>query len=94
MIYEPNTTPWPMGSLVIHDADAKKVAMLMIVIGLDEETGEYKTRYAFPGDRPEPDRLEVWRNDMKYLHDPARFGIEVPADQGHDTGAPKRVRSP
>ena len=79
MIYEPNTTPWPIGALVIHDADAKKVAMLMRVIGRDKKTGEYKTRYAFPARLPKPDRRKVWRNDVKYLHDPARFGIKVPS---------------
>jgi hypothetical protein len=33
MIYEPNTTKWTVGTLVIHDCDAKRVDMLMRVMG-------------------------------------------------------------
>lgn len=78
MIHEPNTTAWPIGALVIHDADAKTPAMLMRVTGRDKQTGEYRTRYAFPRQIPAAWRRKVWRNDMKYLHDPARFGMKVP----------------
>jgi hypothetical protein len=75
MNYEPNTTEWPVGSLVIHDADAKRADMLMVVTGRDEKTGEYLTRYAYPSKVPRHWRRKVWRNDVKYLHDPALFGI-------------------
>lgn len=79
MIYEPNTIDWPIGAMVIHDADAKRTDMLMYVIGRDKATGEYKTRYAFfMAGQPRQWQRKVWRNDKRYLHDPARFGIKVP----------------
>lgn len=32
LIHTPNTTPWQCGDLVIHDADAKRIDILMIVV--------------------------------------------------------------
>lgn len=78
MIYEPNTTEWPIGALVIHDADAKTPRMLMRVTGRVKKTGKYKTRYAFPREVHPAWRRKVWINDISYLHDPARFGINIP----------------
>lgn len=78
MIYEPNVTEWPVGALVIHDADAKRPDMLMRVTGRDKTTGEYTTRYAYPDEQPKPWRRKTWKNDKRYLHDPVRFGIKVP----------------
>lgn len=83
MIYEPNTTEWPVGALVIHDADAKRSDMLMRVIGRDNVTGEYTTRYAYPAEQPKYWRRKMWKNNKRYLHDPARFGIKVPNVQGN-----------
>ncbi|MFZ1829256.1 MAG: hypothetical protein WAW42_10905 [Candidatus Competibacteraceae bacterium] len=77
MIYEPNTTKWTVGALVIHDCDAKRTDMLMRVMGYDRVTGECKTRYAYRMDD------EVWLNDVRYLHDPARFSISVPPNESH-----------
>lgn len=75
MIYEPNTTPWKVGDIVIHDADTKKWYMLMRVIGYDAKDGTCITRYVyynyFPG------MGKDYRNDIKYLHDPKQFGIAV-----------------
>jgi hypothetical protein len=34
MIHPPNTTPWRVGDIVIHDDDAKRVHMLMVVVGV------------------------------------------------------------
>lgn len=77
MIYEPNTMKWAVGALVIHDCDAKRADMLMRVIGYDRVSGECKTRYVYQmGD-------EVWLNDVRYLHDPARFSIPVPPTESY-----------
>lgn len=69
MNYEPNTTHWKVGELVIHDADAKNADMLMKVVGYDKDglcITEYVSR---DGHR------KRYHNDIRYLHDPARFGI-------------------
>ena len=77
MIYEANTVQWKMGSVVIHDADAKREDMLMRVIGYGKD-GLCQTRYIGPR-RSNCDPRKVWENDIKYLHDPARFGITANA---------------
>jgi hypothetical protein len=79
VIYEPNTTRWAKGDIVIHDADAKKPFMLMIVLGYDRKTKECITRYLYPSRQRYgvPD-WKRYRNDIKYLHDPARFAITSP----------------
>ena len=74
MIHPPNTTPWRVGDIVIHDDDAKRADMLMVVIGVSR-AGIYRTRYAFPAGQPRAWRRKVWRNTIVCLHDPARFGI-------------------
>ena len=77
LIYAPNTTRWHVGDFVIHDADAKRADMLMVVTGYSHE-GIYRTRYAFPDEQPRSWRRKVWRNTLEPLHDPSRFGIDVP----------------
>lgn len=75
MNYEPNTERWKVGDLVIHDADAKTPDMLMIVVGYTKE-GQCRTRYHQPPERmSKASKRKVWSNDLKYLHDPARFAI-------------------
>lgn len=76
LLHAPNTVQWKVGDLVIHDSDAKRVDMLMIVIEQDR-TGIFRTRYAFPWAQPRPWRRKIWRNSIEWLHDPARFGITV-----------------
>jgi len=76
MNYEANTTLWPVGSLVLHDDDSKEPQMLMRVTSYSKKTGEFRTRYAHPA-APKQWKNKVWRNDIKSLHDPARFGIKV-----------------
>ena len=71
MNYEPNNVSWNLGDVVIHDADAKQPAMLMIVVGVRSD-GYVHTRYAY-GHVDE----QVYCNHREMLHDPARFGIEV-----------------
>ena len=73
MNYEPNTTHWQKGDLVIHDADNKNKSMLMEVIGYTRD-GLCRTRY-----RNRQARMGEYRNEIKYLHDPKRFGIHANA---------------
>ena len=76
LIHAPNATPWRVGDFVIHDSDAKRADMLMIVIRCSRP-GVYRTRYAFPEELPRARRRKVWRNTVESLHDPARFGISI-----------------
>ncbi|MBK7615598.1 MAG: hypothetical protein IPJ08_14405 [Burkholderiales bacterium] len=78
LLYPANTHLWQAGDLVIHDADAKRADMLMVVIGCNRQ-GIYRTRYAFPDEQPRAWRHRGWRNTLAPLHDPTRFGIVVPA---------------
>ena len=78
LIHAPNTTRWRVGYFVIHDADAKRADMLMVVTGCSRD-GIYQTRYAFPDAQPRSWRRKVWRNTLEPLHDPCRFGIAAPA---------------
>ena len=73
MIYEANTTKWKRGDIVIHDADEKSERMLMRVIGYGMD-GLCHTRYV-GARRSDLDTRKTWKNDVKFLHDPARFGI-------------------
>ena len=88
LIHDPNTTQWQPGDLVIHDSDAKRADMLMIVLGQDA-TGAFRTRYAFPWAQPRPWRRKIWRNTMEWLHDPARFGISTPRLSQPSSGKPE-----
>lgn len=69
MNYEANTTHWRLGDLVIHDADAKRVDMIMIVIGYTRD-GLCKTRYI-----EDARSRKVWVNELKYLHAIDKFGL-------------------
>lgn len=73
MNYEPNTRKWEPGELVLHDADAKTVEMLMVVIDYNRD-GTVRTRYR----NPAVSNRQIWVNDLRVLHDPARFGVAVP----------------
>lgn len=75
MIYEPNTTYWKPGDLVIHDADAKQFKMVMEVIGYNNSTGFCITRYLA---KPYSGMEGIFENEIKYLHDPTRFNIQLP----------------
>lgn len=91
MIHEANTTQWKVGDIVVHDADSKDHKMLMVILAVDD-SGMAKSKYInlrelvptclngkferIP-DRVLKDYEEVYENDMKYLHDPAIFGIEI-----------------
>ncbi len=79
MNYEPNTRHWEPGDYVIHDCDAKAAYMLMVVVRYTPD-GLVVTRYHDTDHRVHTGRRrsKLWRNDPKYLHDPARFNIPVP----------------
>ena len=76
LIHVPNATQWRVGDFVIHDSDAKRADMVMVVIGCSRQ-GIYRTRYAFPEEQPRAWRRKVWRNRVESLHDPARFCISI-----------------
>ena len=70
LIHDPNTRQWKPGDLVIHDSDAKRTDMLMIVLGQDA-SGVFRTRYAYPWVQARPWRRKIWRNTVEWIHDPA-----------------------
>ena len=94
MGYEPNTVTWKRGDLVLHSADAKRAEMLMVVTGYTKG-GLCRTSYSTPNEanggalrkrmRQKP---EVWENDPRYLHDPARFGVTAVAHNGRHPDTP------
>lgn len=77
LIHVPNDTQRRVGDFVIHDSDAKRADMVMVVIGCSRQ-GIYRTRYSFPEEHPCAGRRKVWRNRVESLHDPARFWIGIP----------------
>lgn len=89
MNYEPNTTCWMPGDLVIHDADDKREDMLMLVLGRDAR-GDFQTIYLNHNRLPDYTdikntprglqlRAKVLTNPGEVLHDPARFFGTYPA---------------
>lgn len=76
MNYEPNTTHWHKGDIVLHDSDAKEPKMLMRVIGYTRD-GLCKTQYI---DRSRHTR-QIYKNELRYLHDAARFGLREQSRQ-------------
>ena len=74
--YRHNTTTWRKNDLVLHDADAKTVDCLMRVIGYTKD-GMVKTKYLYPEKISGRGGKKTWRNELKFLHDPERFGIPV-----------------
>jgi hypothetical protein len=75
MNYPANTKRWQPGDLVLHDADAKRVEMLMVVIGYHQKTGKCITRYRKTGYIS--GMGVTYYNDVTCLHDPALFDVEV-----------------
>lgn len=89
MNYEPNTTCWMPGDLVIHDADAKREDMLMLVLGRDGR-GDFQTIYLnhnrltdYTNIKDTPHGLQLRAKVLtipgEVLHDPARFFGTYPA---------------
>ena len=92
MIHDANEIDWDIGEIVIHDSDAKKSYMLMVVVK-KRKNGMIGTRYVYPGliwnkhvnvpfnEMPRHAQRQygsIWWNEKKYLHHPARFKIETP----------------
>ncbi|HEY3363889.1 MAG TPA: hypothetical protein VGK74_02400 [Symbiobacteriaceae bacterium] len=75
--YEPNTVQWPPGAPVIHDADAKESAMLMVVMGYTED-GKCRTRYINRYNGSMRLTPKEWHNPLCAVHDPKRFNIPLP----------------
>ena len=75
MLYEPNTIDWRVGAIVIHDADAKRANMLMIVVKI-QKNGLIQTKYLFPDGGKSTQK--IWKNRKEHLHHPIRFGIVFP----------------
>jgi hypothetical protein len=71
-IYEANINRWDPGSLVIHDADAKRPEMLMVVVGYTKD-GQCITRYSTANDINGGSSRKRWVNPIEVLHDPSRF---------------------
>ncbi len=72
MNYELNMIGWIIGDLVIHDADEKSSRYLMRVTQINQKDGMIGTVYHNrKGNHP------LYLNKMEFLHDPARFGIEI-----------------
>jgi len=67
----------------LHDADAKRAEMLLVVMGYHPVTGACVTRYLHP------DYLRGKRkrclNDIRYLHDPCQFGLQT-GGESHQVG--------
>ncbi len=76
MNYEENKIDWKVGDKVIHDADAKRVGMLMIVTNVCEKSKLIETEYFDMNYSDLP--AKSYLNDKKYLHDPKRFDILIP----------------
>ncbi len=91
MNYKANVREWKVDDIVIADLDSKKPFMLMAVIEI--KAGCYGTRYLYPGliwdkhiDIPfhlmpkasQKHYGKLWWYELKDLHDPERFGIEIP----------------
>jgi hypothetical protein len=68
----PNTTDWKVGDIIIHDVDEKSSKYLMRVTQINRKDGMIGAVYHNrAGNHP------LYLNKAKFLHDPARFGIEV-----------------
>lgn len=82
MNYGPNTINWKVGDIVIHDADAKIAGMLMKVVETGCDFGMVRTEYvedctAHKYSVLPREELPYYLNDIKYLHDPLLFGIDI-----------------
>ena len=76
MNYAPNERDWKIGDLVIHDCDAKRMDMLMVVVG-EMPGGMYKTVYVNQDKHVRHHSTEtsakIWLNEKQELHAPYRF---------------------
>ena len=82
--YPDNKIHWKVGDVVIHDFDVKNPHLLMKVIKV-QKNGLIVTKYIDP-DIMLPRRNVRFKNDLRFLHNPAKFGIVVsePESKGDD----------
>ena len=73
--YPENIIRWKEGDVVIHDYDAKNPHLLMKVVKV-QKNGLIVTKYIDP-DIMLPRRNVRFKNDLKFLHNPAKFGISL-----------------
>lgn len=75
MNYTANTIDWKVGDIVIHDADAKRMNMLMVVVGHADKG--IMTIYLDQNERAHGFRgkttCAIWFNPKEALHAPWRF---------------------
>ena len=64
---------------MIHEYDSKSADMLMLVLRVARD-GTFTTRYA-DEQMHRSYGHKTWENQLDVLHDPARFGIALPASQ-------------
>ncbi len=76
MNYDENKIDWKEGDIVIHDADAKRVGMLMVVTNVCDKSKLIETEYFDMNNSDLPSKKYL--NDKKFLHDPKRFNILIP----------------
>jgi len=78
MNYKANKEDWNLGDIVIHDYDAKKEHMLMVVVKKEIcLVGTiYHTRYVYAG--TQTNQRKVWKNCKEVLHNPKRFNLRIP----------------
>jgi len=72
MNYEPNTTDWKIGDLVLHDYDAKKKHMLAKIVEIKEDKKGKRFRMEYLDKKL---NYQEWWNQKDVLHAPERFGI-------------------
>lgn len=80
MNYPANTTRWRIGSVVIHDCDAKEPYMLMRVVGYQRD-GLARCQYIHASHKTS----KIWPNPISVLHDPSRF--RMTAEWGNQSPA-------
>jgi hypothetical protein len=76
--YPERTAPLPLGSLVLHDADAKNPTCLSVVTKL-RRNGLVESRYIHPDMER---RNKIWVNPPRALLDPGPFGIDASVQDG------------
>ena len=84
-----NTRSLKPGDLVIHEDDAKRQDMLMVVLGRIKRgpnASLYRTRYLNTAASDHRGTMHEYRrtvckNPICKHHNPARFGISLPADE-------------
>lgn len=88
-IHPPNAIEWPAGDYFIHDADAKRADMLMVMLGRSA-SGIYRTRDAYPAEQPRSRRHSgrPARLDPAIVAEAGRLPLPKPAPWACPLGGP------